>query len=220
MESLYNKYEYIQLLLNKYRKYILYENEHFYDYDKFSQTLQVEQYIKHICVCPKKNCMIYIYIFNDNSKYLKITTHFKKLIDNLPNERASVMLFTSEPISVYLNKAILTYTHLNFHNYLHNWFSIELSKGPLCSPHTILSDDEVKRLCSRELIIHPLSLPAISINDPQNIWVGGELGQVIKIDSVSELTGEAVRYRIVSPDSGKLLYSQIDDTDKDTDDAV
>ena len=67
MESLYNKYEYIQLLLNKYRKYILYENENFYDYDKFSQTLQVEQYIKHICLCPKKNCMIYIYIFNDNS---------------------------------------------------------------------------------------------------------------------------------------------------------
>ena len=41
--------------------------------------------------------------------------------------------------------------------------------------------------------------------DAQNIWIGGECGQVIKIVSISELTGGVVRYRIVSPDSGKIL---------------
>ena len=91
---------------------------------------------------------------------------------------------------------------------MHKIFAIEISKGPMCSKHTILSNNEVRTLCSRDLIIHPLSLPSISINDPQNIWIGGELGQVIKIESISEITGKTIRYRIVSPDSGKIINTQ------------
>jgi DNA-directed RNA polymerase subunit H (RpoH/RPB5) len=103
---------------------------------------------------------------------------------------------------------------------MHKYFSIEISKGPLCSKHVILSNNEVKDLCSRELIIHPLSLPSISINDPQNIWIGGELGEVIKILSISEITGETIRYRIVSPDSGKMINIQkLKKSIQDNDDA-
>ena len=85
---------------------------------------------------------------------------------------------------------------------------MEISEGPLCSKHTILSNAEVRSLCSRDLIIHPLSLPSISFTDPQNIWIGGELGQVIKIESISEITGKTIRYRLISPDSGKLINIQ------------
>lgn len=204
MYTLYEKYENIQKFIVEYRKYVLKDGV-FLNYDDFKNMMQTENYMMHACLNLKKNCPVYIYIFNENSNFLKSTTHFKKLLDRLPVENADVIIITKAELSVYILKSVHKFTHLNTSNYLHKYFSIEISKGPLCSPHYILSDADVKTLCSQDLMVHPLSLPAISLKDPQNIWIGGECGQVIKIVSISELTGGVVRYRIVSPDSGKIL---------------
>lgn len=203
MEILYEKYENIQKFIKVYRKYKVEGN--FLDFSTFKKAIQVEQYIKHICIDTVKARKVYIYLFRDNSKFIKTTPQFKRLMDKIPEEPADVIIISKQELSVYINKSIIKYPHLKVFNYLHKYFAIELSKGPLCSEHTILSNNEVRSLCSRELIIHPLSLPSISVNDPQNIWVGGELGQVIKIVSISENTGKVIRYRIVSPDSGKMI---------------
>ena len=208
MEVLYEKYENIQKFIIEYRKYILHDDTSFYDFKTFKKNIQIEQFIKHKCINPKNNRLVYIYMFRDQSIYIKTTAQFKKLIDKIAANPADVIIISKLPLSVYINKALISYNKLSIHNYLYKYFAIELSKGPLCSKHTILSNNEVKTLCSQELIIHPLSLPAISVNDPQNIWIGGELGQVIKIESISEITGKSIRYRIVSPDSGTILNIQ------------
>jgi DNA-directed RNA polymerase subunit H (RpoH/RPB5) len=205
MEILYEKYQNIQKFIIQYRKYDLVDDK-FYDFKTFKKTIQIEQYIQHKCINPKNNKTIYIYVFIKNSKYIKTTAQFKRLMDRLPeNEPANVIVISKDELSIYINKALLKYTYLQIFNYIHKYFSIELSKGPFCSKHTLLTNNEVRTLCSRDLTIHPLSLPAISINDPQNIWIGGELGDVVRIDSISEITGKTIRYRIVSPDSGKLM---------------
>jgi len=205
MEVLYEKYENIQKFITQYRKYNLVDDK-FYDFKTFKKTIQIEQYIQHKCTNPKNNKTIYIYMFIKNSKYVKTTAQFKRLMDRLPeNEPADVIIISKDELSIHINKALLKYEYLRIFNYVHKYFSIELAKGPFCSKHTILTNNEVRTLCSRDLIIHPLGLPAVSINDPQNIWVGGELGDVIRIDSISEITGKTIRYRIVSPDSGKLV---------------
>ena len=147
-------------------------------------------------------------MFKDSTKYTKTTPQFKRLMDKLPEDPADVIILSKELLSIYINKALIKYNHLRFFNYLHKFFAIELAKGPLCSKHTILTNSEVRNLCSRELLIHPLSLPSISINDPQNIWMGGELGQIMKIESISEITGKTIRYRIISPDAGKVSNIQ------------
>jgi DNA-directed RNA polymerase subunit H (RpoH/RPB5) len=206
MDILFEKYENIQKCILTYRNYI--SNEKFLDLQTFKKTMQMEQYIHHKYIDPKRGRNIYIYIFMDNSKYIKTTPLFKRLVDKIPDESVDVIIITKIELSIYIKKALLKYTNLKVFNYLHKYFSIELSKGPLCSKHTVMTNNEVKDLCSRELIIHPLSLPSISINDPQNIWVGGELGEVIKIESISEITGRTIRYRIVSPDSGKMTNIQ------------
>ena len=206
MEVLYEKYINIQKFITEYRKYKL--NDQFLDFSSFKKTIQVEQYIRHICTDTRNDKLIYIYLFHDNSKYIKTTPNFKRLMDKLPEEPANIIIISKNELSIYINKSLLKYPHLKIDNYLHKYFAIEISQGPLCSKHTILSNTDVRNLCSRELIIHPLSLPSISINDPQNIWIGGELGQVIKITSISEITGKTIRYRIVSPDSGKMINIQ------------
>lgn len=205
METLYEKYKNIQKFITKYRKYQLTDDSKFLDYKTFKKTMQIEQYVKHKCINPQKNNIsVYIYLFKNNSKFVKTTAQFKRLIDKLPEENANVIVISKDDLSIYITKALLKYKHLRVFNYKHKYFSIEISKGPFCSPHRILSDNEVRQLCSRELIIHPLSLPAIPINDAQNIWIGGELGDIIEIDSVSEITGKTIHYRIVSPIAGKI----------------
>jgi DNA-directed RNA polymerase subunit H (RpoH/RPB5) len=206
MEILFEKYTNIQKFITDYRKYQVKEN--FLDFASFKKTIQIEQYIRHTCIDIKRGRPVYIYIFKDQSKYIKTTPQFKRLIDKIPEEPADVIILSKSELSVYINKSLTKYPHLKIYNYLHKYFAIELAEGPLCSIHKILTNTEVRSLCSRELIIHPLSLPSISISDPQNIWIGGELGQVIKIESISEITGKTIRYRIVSPDSGKMINIQ------------
>jgi DNA-directed RNA polymerase subunit H (RpoH/RPB5) len=218
MDILFEKYENIKKFILEYRNYKM-EGE-FLDFNTFKKAMQIEQYIYHKCIDIKKGRNVYIYLFMYNSKYIKTTPQFKRLMDKIPEEPLDIIIITKLELSVYIKKALLKYTHLKIFNYMHKYFSIEISKGPLCSKHIILSNNEVKDLCSRELIIHPLSLPSISINDPQNIWIGGELGEVIKILSISEITGETIRYRIVSPDSGKMINIQkLKKSIQDNDDA-
>ena len=206
MDVLYEKYENIQKFITKYRQYKLVDQ--FIDFNTFKKSMQVEQYIKHTCMDEKRGFNVFILIFHEHSKYIKTTPQFKRLLDKLPDNPADLIIITKNELSIYINKALVKYPHLTVHNYLHKYFAIELEKGPLCSKHTILTNAEVKNLCANELMIHPLSLASIPINDPQNIWIGGTLGQVIKITSISEITGLTIRYRIVSPDSGKMINIQ------------
>ena len=206
MEVLYKKYLNIQKFITEYRKYKT--DDKFYDFDSFKKAIQIEQYVLHKCTDTKKGKNVYIYIFRDQSKYLKTTPQFKRLLDKLPEDPLDIIIISKDILSIYINKALSKYTHLKIYNYMYRYFSLEISEGPLCSKHTILSNAEVRTLCSRDLIIHPLSLPSISFTDPQNIWIGGELGQVIKIESISEITGKTIRYRLISPDSGKLINIQ------------
>lgn len=206
MEVLYKKYLNIQKFITDYRKYKM--DDEFYDFAAFKKTIQIEQYVLHKCTDIKKGRPVYIYIFRTQSKYMKTTPQFKRLMDKLPDEPADVIIISKNVLSVYINKALTKYTHLRIFNYMHQYFAMELALGPLCSKHTILTNNEVRVLCARDLVIHPLSLPSISINDPQNIWIGGELGQIVKIESISEITGKTIRYRIISPDSGKMINIQ------------
>ena len=207
METLYEKYKNVQLCLTKYRNYTI--EEKFHEYNDFKKNMQIDQYVKHKCFDKKKEKNVYVFMFKNNSKHIQTTAQFKRILDKLPIEQTIILMITKVPLNVYINKALLKYKHLSVYNYLHKFFDTELSKGPLCSQHTLLTTTEVRILCSRDLILHPLSLPSISVNDPQNIWIGGDIGQVIKIDSVSEITGKTERYRIISPDSGKILNKQL-----------
>jgi len=86
---------------------------------------------------------------------------------------------------------------------------MELNKGPLCSKHTVLSVSETKALCYGTMT-HGHNFPTILESDPQNIWIGGRVNEIIKIEPYSENTGQSVHYRIVMPDTGKTSQIRAD----------
>jgi DNA-directed RNA polymerase subunit H (RpoH/RPB5) len=202
MDNLFEKYKNIQKFIEKRN----YKNEDAsLDLAEFTKMIYANSYIKFNCIDTKKNKSVYIYLFTEDSIYISITLQFKKLISKLKEKTDfSVILITSTNLSIYINKSLYQFTNVTFFNYLHKCFNIDVTKGPFCSVHTILSHPEVVQLCSSELFINPLGLPAISINDVQCIWIGAELGQVIKITSISEITGNTIKYRLVTPDAGKF----------------
>ena len=199
MEQLYNKYINIQKFI-ECRKYKLFDDT-FLDYENFRNKIQHMSYIFHK-LKDRNNQEIDIYLFEPDSKYVKSTNEFNKLLYRYKNP-TNIIFFTKEKLSTYLLKAMRKYSDLNIENYLHKHFIIEINKGPLCAKHTVLSVDEAREVCF-SLMAHGHKLPSIAIDDPQNIWIGGQVNDIIKIEANSELTGKTIRYRIVTPVSGKV----------------
>ena len=101
MEILFEKYMNIQKFITDYRKYKL--DGEFLDYNVFKKTIQIEQYIYHKCIDTIRGRLVYIYIFRENSKYIKTTQQFKRLIDKLPEEPADVIIISKNELNVYIN---------------------------------------------------------------------------------------------------------------------
>lgn len=206
MEELFEKYKNIQLFALKYRNFTD-VNPKFLEFEEFKNKIQTNGYIQHNFNNPRTNSPIDIYLFKVDSKFITSTINFKKILEKYDSKtKHDIIMITKEELNVYRRKSVRQYKNLNVKNYLHKHFIIELNKGPLCSKHTLLSKNEVKTLCY-DLMAHGHKLPAIFADDPQCIWVGGEINDIIKIEAKSEITGKTIRYRIVTPSSGKVIQA-------------
>ena len=65
-------------------------------------------------------------------------------------------------------------------------------------PHRILTDEEEIELMETANI-EKSGLQKILVNDPPVVWIGGEVGDIIRIDMPSEASGIAPHYRLVRP---------------------
>jgi DNA-directed RNA polymerase subunit H (RpoH/RPB5) len=203
MEQLFEKYKNIQLFAINYRKFKLLDKG-FMSYSDFKTDIQRYEYVLHKFK-NHKNQNVDLYLFKDESKFITSTINFKKILDRYNGDHI-IILITKEELNIYRRKSIKQYPQLNIKNYLHKHFLIEMNKGPLCSVHTILTPDEVRDFCNG-ILAHGHSLPALIENDPQAIWIGAEINDVVRIDCNSEITGKTIRYRIVTPSSGKVMQS-------------
>ncbi len=206
MEELFEKYKNVQLFAMNYRKFTT-PTPKFLEFDEFKNKMQTNGYIQHNFHNPRTNNPIDVYLFRAESKFITSTVNFKKLLEKYDSKsKHDIIMITKEELNVYRRKSVRQFKNLNVKNYVHKHFIIELNKGPLCSKHTLLSKEEVKTLCY-DLMAHGHKLPAIFVDDPQCIWVGGEINDIIKIEANSEITGKTVRYRIVTPSSGKIIQA-------------
>ncbi len=220
MEQLFEKYQNIKLCLTQYRKFVLVdsrttmvknasidEKNEFLNFEEFKKKMQLTSYVVHHLENKNDGVKVDAFLFKVDSKYMRTTTEFTKLLDRY-REPFHIMIFSKEKLNTYLTKAIRKYPHLKIENFLHKHFSLELSRGPLCSEHRILTPEETKEVCL-DLMAHGHKLPAIPVDDPQNIWIGGKINEVIKILRYSEITGKSVGYRIITPVSGKISQSSV-----------
>lgn len=201
-EAEFNRYNNIIIFATEWRKYELSTKP--LDKDAFRKTMQSEQCVKLECYDPKKDTNVLIYLFDKNSKYVASSQDMKKLLKKI-KEPCSVIMITYQPMNVYHRKAINSQKHLKVNVYRHEIFDLVLPNGPLCYQHRVMSRDEVIKLTNEDLCCFVINLPKILDEDPQAIWIGAEVGNVIEIKMLSDLTGETYQYRVVIPKSGKVI---------------
>lgn len=204
MEHLFEKYKNIQSFATEYRKYKLLD-KNFVNYEEFKNKMQTSGFIFHRFEDTNDKIQIDLYFFKEDSKYIVTTSFFKKLLDKYDKNKHYVIFITKEPLNIYRRKTVKNYDNLIVNNYLHRNFLMKPEEGPLCSKHTVLTTQEARKVCF-SLMAHGHNLATIYDKDPQCIWINAKPNDIVKIESISEITGKSIRYRLVIPSPSKLSY--------------
>lgn len=218
-DSQFRQYNNIRLFAEKWRKYKPLEKP--YDHEAFRKEMQPNKYVKLDYINPANSRKVVIYLFASDSKHVGASQDLKRLLKK-NKDPCDVILITEKPFKVYANKVIYGAKHLNVKRYLHKIFDSEVPNGPLCYPHRIMTKEEVNILLNNDLYCNLTNLPKILEEDPQCVWIGAKVADVIEITSLSDICGEMVSYRVVVPKSGKITTfkdnSEKEKLDKEEDD--
>lgn len=144
----------------------------------------------------------YLLLLHIDSEYNSKTPIFKSLINSFKCNNCNIIVISNNPLSTHVNKQIveLSTDTKKIFNYTYDIFKIILYNHILCSPHRILTDEECDELLNKNLKKKKSNLPKIKISDPQVIWIGAKIGDIIRIDRDSEITGKSIYYRVVIND--------------------
>lgn len=158
--------------------------------------LEKNKYVR--ALCKKRGENIVVILFADINPYTNSIVKLKSLLSTFRDSK-TIILITKTLITKKISLIAKKFPDHKIFNYLHRNVRFDLTNAPFCSPHRIMSPDEVKVMLS---MLHTTiyNLPRILIDDPQIIILGANVGDVIEIRP-TELSGESIRYRVVYGES-------------------
>ena len=201
-EAQYTQYQNLHIFAEKWRKY-----KHVgttYTKKEFITNMQAEECVLLQYINPASSKPVLLYLLSANSKYNNNSQNLRGLLARI-KEPTDVIIVSSEVFKTYSLRTIAKFKTLRVKTYLHENFDLIIPNGPLCYPHRILSFEEVNNLLNKEISCKLINLPKILQEDVQCIWIGAEVGDVIEITQLSDITGESIQYRVVIPKSGKTI---------------
>jgi DNA-directed RNA polymerase subunit H (RpoH/RPB5) len=137
-----------------------------------------------------------------------IVAHLRKIGVNITAEapksppRTEIIVITEIEIPKIAMKSVHKWQLLNkafnirVYNHPYAIFAMNPFKHISYSPHTIVTKEEIDAFC-KFYMIDTNSLPKIPVNNPQPIWLGAVIGDVIKIIGNSDTIGLRESYRVV-----------------------
>ena len=173
-------------------------------FKQVSNMLSNELFDKHM----NSNNLINIpFIDTSNKKRIQIillcegniikTDDLKKIFNKMNKEQAQVMIILEKYLrDASVDQLAESYPNLEIKYYLHKNFVTIIPEYSLCSKHTILSPEEANRVLI-DLATELHLLQKIHDNDPQIIWIGAKEGDIVQLESKSQITGSAIHYRVV-----------------------
>lgn len=141
----------------------------------------------------------YILLLHNEGEYESKSINFKNLINSIKYPYTTIITISKEVLSTHVHKQLVELSNekRKIFNYSYDKFKFIVNNHVLCSPHTILNSEEEEYLLNKILKIKKCNLPKIKLNDPQVIWIGGEIGNIVRIDRDSEITGKSIYYRVI-----------------------
>jgi DNA-directed RNA polymerase subunit H (RpoH/RPB5) len=206
-DSEFVKYNNVIEFLTTWRKYQL--KSPILNAKDFRQSMQYDGYIKIDCTNEKTSRLVTCYFLAIGSKYAEQSMHFRKLLAKIADP-TDVICITEKPFKVHNTRVINEMKHLRVKVYLHVHFSLIVPRGPHCYPHRVMSHAEINDLLNNQYFCYLVNLPKILVDDPQCIWIGAEVGDVIEIKNMSEISGLNLQHKLVVAKSGKVVtFSKI-----------
>lgn len=126
-----------------------------------------------------------------------------KLINHVRFPCAEILIITPTKISSSVAKGIQALTnqkehrHHTFRSFTYTLLNSVLPEHEFVPKYEILNPSKIEEL--KLWFIDPDSLPKIFENDPQMVWIGATIGDVVKFTYLSEVTIEAIGYCKVIP---------------------
>lgn len=199
--SLFTTYGLVRKMLSDYRGYDIESKE--VTRKEFTTLIQLDRFVR-VNAKTKGGRQVVVFILGKTKDFSK-KEGFLRLLRKVKTMVADVIFITDEPFSTYIDKTIDEQPEtLRIFNYMRKHFLLEISKVPFACKHEIMTPQEVRQVIMQDLMVSPLSLPVIYADDPAMVWMGGNVGQVVRITADSLLVGKTVKYRVVFPRPGKI----------------
>ena len=147
------------------------------------KTLQFYSYIKIKAVGKEnKDNLLYVFLVSDNSLVSK-SLEFKKLLNNIPEKDAQVVIVSKEGIKTPVKKFMLKYEKkkLIIKNLLYVHFKVDIRNNIMVPVHKLCTKEETQKIMKDNNIDNITQFPKIKRVDPQVLWAGGQPGQLMKV---------------------------------------
>lgn len=121
-----------------------------------------------------------------------------KFVNHVRYPKSDIMIITSTKISNSVVKGLTALSHSKEHKhhsfcaYTYNLLTTIVPDYELAPRYEILNDTDAATHDTD-------TLPKIWDTDPQMVWIGATIGQVIKVTYLSETTIYGINYRVVIP---------------------
>ncbi len=184
---------------------------------EFHKASSIHDVIRIDCVDKRREKPVVMFMLL-NSKAYK-AAEIRGLLNSV-KQISDVIIVSLHVIANIVAKLAPKFNHLNISTYGHHIFAMEIPNGPHCYPHRVMDKKEVNHLLNEGLMTRLTGLAQIRENDPQCIWIGAQIGDVIEIDAVSAGTGLVKLYKIVSSNNARAnlkRVAQLEEDKKDDD---
>lgn len=203
----YRLYQNIKIYAEEWRKFTTEDSN--MDKKEFQNKLQFNKYIQLNYFNQNTNKKVIIFLLPIDSIIATKSQEMKKILSSVM-DISDIIIISESPLKSHLQKAVKSFKRFNIKKYIHDNFSIVIPNAAISSKHEILTKDEVTNLLNKDLYCNIQNLPKIDINDPQCIWLGAELGDVLRITSDSNISGKYIHYRLVISNSNFINERQKD----------
>jgi DNA-directed RNA polymerase subunit H (RpoH/RPB5) len=200
--------------------YNIYRNIHaFYDYRKLSSLVPImkqDEFIKNIQLnkyvilpsAPKddkdaKKVLVLLLIYPGTECENK-RANMKKFIDKIEYPFAEVMTITQVKVSAGVMGGLRQWevdtskAYRSFKSFTYPLFNCIIPEYNQAPKYSILSEEDTD-LLDKKAMMDKENLPKIFEHDPQMVWLGARVGDVVRIIRLSDNNMEDPYYRLVIP---------------------
>jgi DNA-directed RNA polymerase subunit H (RpoH/RPB5) len=204
----YRVYLNVRKCLSHYRKHTGLSEE--LKFDAFMQAVQLDDFILITSYSEEEKLnVLTVLVADKRESILKIAKHLHRHIKS--GSINEVILITQDIIRSKVKQKISNELKKKIYNYRRSIFLCEIPLGLDVPKHRILGSNEANYVIQNVLHAHPEYLSKIELNDPQVIWNGGKVGQIIEIEDVSSNAFIRITWALVIPKSKQAR----EDLDKD-----